>query len=245
MRPNLKSQIVLAPIDVTIILAIVLSQACQRRQIDAREILLLGEPDRYSATVVRIVDDGTKQEVNITRELRSGDMRREEWNEQGRNRALICGLNLENAVLLDLDAQTYVEVENTNDAAEDAPTNRNGGLQKHRSETAALEGGTLQAIDQTFDEVQSPDRIETRMLASEVIDGYRCSVYEQRLIFPDGHTEVTKSWRADDLSGLALRIENTSEPGGTKVITERRDVRTDIPADAFVVPPNYKKAPRY
>jgi len=245
MRVSCKSRIGLLPIIVMLILANAPSQACKKRAADGRDILPVGEPDRYAATVVRIIDDGAKQEVNITREFRAGDMRREEWNEQGRNRALICGLNLENGILLDLDAETYVELEKAVDATASGPTNRFGGLQKQKPEAAALEGGTLQAIDRAFDEVRSPDRVETRMLASEVIDGHRCSVYEQRSFFPDSRTEVTKSWRADDLSGLALRIENTAEPGGVKVITERRDVRTDIPADAFVVPPNYKKSPRY
>lgn len=41
-----------------------------------------GEPEQYSATVVRIVEDGTRRETSISREARSGEQRRGEWTEQ-------------------------------------------------------------------------------------------------------------------------------------------------------------------
>ncbi|HSB07933.1 MAG TPA: hypothetical protein VLM38_00365 [Blastocatellia bacterium] len=220
------------------------SQACDKHGLpDSGRMPPAGEPDKYSATVVRIVDDGARREVSITREFRSGEMRREEWIEQGRNCALIWAGDVKNAILLDLDAHAYAEVEITPKAPEGQQLNGPDG--RPGRDAGGPEDGALQAIDRIFDERRSPDRVETRLLSGETIDGHWCSVYEERSTFPDGHTEVTKSYRATDLAGLALRVETTSQPGATKVITERRDVRIDIPSDAFVVPPSYRKASRY
>jgi hypothetical protein len=72
---------------------------------------IAGEPNRYSATVIRTLDDGTKREVSTSREFRSGELRREEWTEEGRHLALIWLPDPGKAFLLDLDAKTYQEVE--------------------------------------------------------------------------------------------------------------------------------------
>jgi hypothetical protein len=74
-----------------------------------------------------------------------------------------------------------------------------------------------------------------------VIDGHPCTVYQQRTTFLDGHVEITTRSRADDLAGLPLKIECASGQGGTKVTTERRDVKIDPTTDSFVVPPDFKR----
>src|SRR5258708_37858162 len=73
-------------------ITVLLSVGCRNRprpgEIESED-KLKGEPDRYSATIVRTIDDGARQETTITREARSGEQRREEWTEQSHNCALV------------------------------------------------------------------------------------------------------------------------------------------------------------
>lgn len=205
------------------------------------------EPEQYSATLVRIVEDGTRRETSISREARSSEQRREEWTEQGQNRALIWRPDLGKGFLLDLDGRAYVEIEIT---ASHLPESRAGAGNPHDVSTARNAAGSdsgdsaLQAIDRYFDDSQPPARIETRVLPQVVINGHACAVYEQRAIFPDGHAETTRRFRARDLSGLALRVESEAEQGSAKVTTERRDVRLEVAPDAFIVPADFKRVER-
>jgi len=77
-----------------------------------------------------------------------------------------------------------------------------------------------------------------------VVDGHSCKVYEQRAIFLDGHIEITRQFRAEDLEGLPLRIDCESAEGGARITTERRDVSLGVPTDSFVVPPDFKRIER-
>src|SRR5436309_9764236 len=72
-----------------------------------------GEPEQYSARVVRIIEDGKSRETSVSREARSGEKHREEWTEEGQNRALIWRPDLGKIFLLDLDGRAYVEFEIT------------------------------------------------------------------------------------------------------------------------------------
>jgi hypothetical protein len=203
-----------------------------------------GEPDQYSATVVRIVENGTRSEVNITREARSGEKRREEWTEDGHNCALIWSPDIGKAFLLDLDRQTYVEIDIT---GAPIPESRLGGRKLHNATRVngrpELESSdsTVQAVDQYFDDAQPPVRVETEALSPSVIDGHPCVAYRHRAIFPDGHTETTTRFHASDLSGLVLRTESGTDQSSARVITERRDVRAEVAPDAFIVPPDFKR----
>ena len=231
-------------------LAFVLTQACRthpRPGDDEADVEPAGEPDQYSATLVRTVDDGTTQETSITRETRSGEKRREEWMEQGQNRALIWRPDLGKSFLLDLDRRAYVELEITPGHVRESQTGESnpGGATIAQSPPGPdVENSTVQAIDHYLDDTQSPARVQTRMLPAVVIDGHACRVYEQRATFLDGHTETTRRFRANDLGGLALRIEAEMEQGATRVITERRDVRIEVAADAFVVPADFTRMER-
>ncbi|MEK6322760.1 MAG: hypothetical protein AABN33_13880 [Acidobacteriota bacterium] len=203
-----------------------------------------GEPEQYSATVVRTIDDGTTRETSITREARSGEKRREEWTEQDQNRALIWRPDLGKGFLLDLDRRLFVELEI---AARQVRESRAGASKTDVVSSAQnpprvnVGDSTVQAIENYFDDTQSPTRVETRILSPVVIDGHSCRVYEQRTSFLDGHTEITRRFRADDLAGLALRIEGEAGQGAAKVTTERRDVRIEVAPDAFVVPADFKR----
>jgi hypothetical protein len=191
------------------------------------EIGQTGEPEQYSATVVRTVDDGTNQQTSITREARSGEKQRQEWTEQGRNRALIWRPDLGKAFLIDLDERVYVEIEIN-----------------HAQEPEGADS-LVEAVDRALDDGPLPANVETRVLPSETVAGYQCSVIEQRSIFPDGHTEITNTFRARDLGGLAVRIETHTDNGALRVTTERRDIVSEVSPAAFVVPSDFKKVEHF
>lgn len=210
--------------------ALVTVPACRKHQPhDAGlTVPIAGEPHRYSATVIRTVDDGTKREVSTSREFRSGELRRQEWTEEGRHLALIWVPDSGKEFLLDLDAKTYEEIES-------ASGERDTLL-------ASAEANQPEAIDRAVDDAPTPEQIETHVLPDQTIDGHSCSVYEQRAKFPDGHTEITRTFRARDLAGLLLRVESLSDSGTVAVITERRDVSIDFADDIFAVPADYRKS---
>lgn len=203
-----------------------------------------GEPEQYSATVVRIVEDGTTRETNISREARAGERRREEWTQNGQNRALIWRPDIGKAFMLDLDGRAYIEIDI---AAAGTPEYRGGATNPHGDSNARnhvdldVKDNAVPAIDRYFDDRQPPASVETRALPQAVIDGHACSVYEQRSVFPDGHAETGRRFRARDLSGLLLRVESEAGPGSARVITERRDVRIEVAPDMFVVPTDFKR----
>lgn len=215
---------------VLVTLMIALTSACHSR-VSQREpdsdVGPSGEPEQYSATIVRTVDDGTNQQTTVTREARSGEMWRQEWAEQGRNRALIWRPDLGKGFLLDLDEQVYVEIEIT---------------QAQEPERTA--DSLVEAVDRVVDDAPSPTSVETDALPSGTVGGYQCHVSEQRASFPDGHTEMTRTFRARDLNGLAVRIETQSDNSTLRVTTERRGIVTEVAPDAFIVPSDFRKVER-
>lgn len=198
-----------------------------------------GEPDQYSTTVVRTVEDGATGGTTVTREARSGEKRRQEWTEHDQNRALIWRPDLGKGFLLDLDRRVYVEIEINLSQSRDADSGASATDMDSDSSRLKVGGPSVESIDRYFDDAQSPAQVETRILSPVVVDGHSCRVYEQRASFLDGHTETTRRFRADDLGGLAIRIESESER--IKVTTERREVRIEVPPDAFEVPADFKR----
>ena len=201
-----------------------------------------GEPEQYSATVVRTIEDGTSRETVVSREARAGEQRREEWTENDRQRALIWRPDIGKAYLLDLDARSFVEI----DIGATLTEPRSGPAGQHsvsseNIEQRQVEDNAIQAIDQYFTEKQLPTRVETQQLSPAMIEGYQCVVEQQKAFFPDGHAETTKRFQARDLSGLLLRVESEADQGRTRVITERRDIRIGVAPDTFTVPVGFKK----
>ena len=202
-----------------------------------------GEPAQYSATVICIFEDGTKRETTISREARSGEQRRQEWNERGQNRALIWRSDLGKSFLLDLDRRTYIEM----DIAADRLSASRVGVGNSQDSSGALnpdglaEDVIVQAIDHDVDDAPSPTRVETRILPDALIQGHSCTVYEERAIFPDGHVEATRRYCARDLSGLVLKVESGAEHGSATLTIERRDISTEVPLDTFIVPADFRK----
>ncbi|MEK6405830.1 MAG: hypothetical protein AABN34_02575 [Acidobacteriota bacterium] len=230
-------------------LAVALMNACRNhRQLGGEAgVEPAGEPEQYSATVVRTIEDGTTRETSITREARSGEKRRVEWTEQGQHRALIWRPDLGKAFLLDLDERAYVEMETKTGHLRESQARAADPHLPSSAQNAPGPDATdsmVQAIDHYFDDVQAPASVETRMLPAVVIDGHPCKVFEERASFQDGHTEITRRFRADDLAGLALRIECEAGQGAAIVITDRKDVRIEAAPDAFVVPPDFRRVER-
>jgi hypothetical protein len=260
---RLKAAILLLAALITATLA---AQACRKNDKQPLpESVLSGEPDEYSATIVRTVEDGTGRWVVVTRVARSGAMFREEWSEQGETRAFIWRPDLGKSFLLFPDNRTYVESEARDFArpekAADAVSSASSSGGAETGESAADETRREPApsarrnpagrddvspahvspdyIDRSFGDIASPSRVETRALADQMIEGYACAVTEQRAVFDDGRGEVTRIFRARELAGLAVRVEVESE--GVKIITERRDIQIQVPPDNFTVPTDFRK----
>ncbi|MGA9770215.1 MAG: hypothetical protein WBV94_14335 [Blastocatellia bacterium] len=230
-------------------LALLLANGCRTRApiaTDEVEPVQQGEPEEYSATIARTVDG---VEVSLTRIARVGEMRREEWSEQGRQRALISRPDIGKAFLLDLDKQIYVELDLGSGVASQSVIGSSSKSTARDDESSvrpsAPEPGTLEpdALERALDDAPSPSRLEAHALADQTIENRACKVIEQRAIFDDGHIEITRIFCARDLDDLAVRIETESE-GGVKVVTERRDVKTTVAPDQFVVPAGFKKVER-
>jgi hypothetical protein len=231
---------------IAVTMSLLLNSGCRNRaQPDTDGNLKAGgEPEQYSATVVRLVEDGGRREMNITRETRSGEKRKEEWTEDGHNRALIWRADIGKAFLLDLDRRTYLEIDITAAPMPESRLDGSGPHNANRVKSAAeLEptDATVQAVDRYFDDAQPPVRVDTEVLSPSVIDGHSCVVYRHRAVFPDGHTETTTRFHASDLSGLVLRTEVGTDQNPARVITERRDIRVEVAPDAFIVPPDFKR----
>ena len=233
-----------APIAVAMSMSMLTLGCRGTRQPDVKGAELAGEPEQYSATVVRKVEDGTTTEIIVSREARAGEQRREEWTENGQNRALIWRPDIGKAFLLDIDRRTYVEIDVGSGSSSELKTesgNPRGVSATRRLAELAAADSVVQATDKYFSDKQPPARVETQTLASVSIDGHRCEVSQQTTVFADGHIETIKSFRAIDLSGLLLRVESEGKGGQTRVITERRDVQLAVAPGTFTVPSDFKR----
>lgn len=221
------------PLLAVVACATLLAGACRDRDErpgDAQplqESLLAGEPDEYSATVIRTIEDGASRHVFVTRVARRGGMFRQEWSEQGEMRALIHRPDLGKSYLLFPDDRTYTESE-----ADPTPTAIND----------AGDDVSPDHIERAFGDSPPPASVTTRALGDQTLDGYSCAVTEERATHEDGRAEVTRLFRARDLAGLALRVE--VESGALKIITERRDINTRVPPEEFNVPSDFRKVAR-
>jgi hypothetical protein len=232
------------PIHRMITLSILLLVACRNdAQKNHIEMEAAGEPEKYSATVVRIIDDGVKREITTTHEVRLGEQRREEWTEDNHTKVLILRPADGKGLLLDLDARTYVELDIDEGAIKIVQSSRSNAPSASAENIEPQDTAPL-GIDHYFEDTQPPTSRETVSLPSVTIDGYRCSVFEVRVTYPDGHTEKTRKFQAPDLSGLLLRVESESDRSNMKMVTERRNVSLEVSSDAFTIPADFKKDKR-
>jgi hypothetical protein len=232
-----------------IVCVISLAAACRHRATPdnpTEAILPSGEPETYSATVVHILDDGTPHEASVSRVVRSGDLLRQEWSEQGESRAMIWRPDLGKCFLLSLTRKEFVEMTLGPQTARDssAAALDPAGSQPNEANASrdSASSPTPEAIDRAISNAQEPASVETHVLPDVTIDNHPCQVVEQRARFADGHTETTRMARARDLGGLELRIEIVpdAQSGSVKVITERRAIRTEVSPDEFNVPADFR-----
>jgi len=211
---------------------------------------LAGEPEQFSATVIRSLEDGAERDLRVTRIFKSGDLRREEWIEQGESRAVIWRADLGKSYLLDLDRRLYVESDSRPDTAlrperESTSSESAAAPEESEARSSALirDGVTAESVERSVGSAPLPVGVESRSLSDRTIDGHPCAVIERRETFASGHVEVTTCFRARDLRGLAIRIEIGPVTGtnGAKLVTKWRDILIDVPADVFVVPSDFKK----
>jgi hypothetical protein len=208
-----------------------------------------GEPEEYSARVIRTIEAGDHHEVEETRVAVAGGMMRQEWREQGQPRVLIWRPDLGKSFLLAPDQGSYVESAIYPDAAEfQQPAAAAGDSSKPSggSEEAALRNRYAvdpEGIERDVGATSVESEALTKGLPDQSIDGHPCTVLLKQATFPDGTTEVTRMFRATDLAGLAIRIENesTSASGKVKITTERKDIQKKISPDEFEVPAGFKK----
>jgi hypothetical protein len=206
-----------------------------------------GEPEIYTATIVRSIEDGARNEMTETRVARSGDMRREEWTEKGERLALITRFDSGKSFFLNLNKQIYTETDLALNAPEQSKTGNavNAANAEKTESEAGRQAAAMDFVEDNF--AEEPVKIETRALADESISNQLCKVTERRAGFADGRTEVTKSFYAEKLSGLAVKTERESFSSmhRIKVIMEWRDIKLTASADDFVVPANFKKVQRF
>ena len=228
---------------VSVTLAVLIAGACHHRQSETSNVDVgaSGQPFEYSATIIRTIEDGSDHPPTITREICSGDKRREDWTEDGHNHGVIWRPDLGKAFLLDLDQRLYVEIDLIQAANKPNNETNKENLREHDEAKNNSTDALVQMVDRAIDDSPMPDEVQTRLLRTETIDAYTCKVYERRSSLPDGHIEIVRTFRASDLAGLALKIETESEPATSKVTTLRTEVRLDVSPDAFIVPPDFKK----
>ena len=210
-----------------------------------------GEPEEYSARVIRIAEGGDRRDVEETRLAVAGGMMRQEWKDQGQPRVLIWRPDLGKSFLLAPDQGSYVESAIYPDAAEFQQPAADGDSSKPTggSKEAALKDRYAldpESVERDVGASSVAPEAQTKGLPDQTIDGHPCTVWLKQASFPDGRTEVTTTYRATDLAGLAIRIENesTSASGTIKITTERKDIQKKVSPDEFEVPAGFKKVDR-
>jgi hypothetical protein len=209
---------------------------------------LAGEPEEYSARVIRTTEDGDHREVEETRVAVAGGLMRQEWRDQGQPRVLIWRPDLGKSFLLAPDQGSYVESAIYPDAGEFQQPAAAGDSSKPSggAEEAALKDRYAldpEGIERDVGANSVGSEAQTKGLPDQTFDGHPCTVWLKQSSFPDGRTEVTTTYRATDLAGLAIRIENesTSASGTIKITTERKDIQKKVSSDEFEVPAGFKK----
>ena len=193
-----------------------------------------GEPQTYSAVVSRSFDDGARREGTVSLFARLGEKVREQWTQDGETLVSLWRPDLGKVYLLSLERRIYVESELNGDWKPEVQSAITGGAGTPRLDP--------DEFDRAFDYEDASERVETEELPEETVDGRSCRVVRQRSVFANGLIETIKTYRAPDLEGMAIRVESETEDGTAriKVLTERRDVRTDVTADQFEIPAGFK-----
>lgn len=227
----------------SVLLALSTAVSCYRpaKSEEGNSQPLSSEPASYSATVVRLIEDGDRREEIVSRIVVAPDKRREEWTENGAKRIAIVRFDTGKSYLLDPERHLYTET----DVSQNLPQGKKSS--DAESAAGAEKGdtsGSSTATGWLTDEFrEEPTNVESKTLPDGTIAGERCKVTESRACFADGRTEITKVFRATQLGGLMIKTETESSAANhrVKIITERRDLKFDISPDEFTIPADFKK----
>lgn len=203
---------------------------------------LSSEPSNYSATVVRIIEDGEQHQETVSRIVVAPDKRREEWTENGKPRIAIVRFDAGKSYLLDPEHRLYTETDlNQNLPQDKKSSDAESATEAEKGDTSGSSTATEWVTDEFREE---PTNVETKTLPDETIAGERCKVTESRARFADGRMEITKVFRATQLGGLMIKTETESSTANhrVKIITERRDVKLDVSPGEFTIPADFKRA---
>ena len=205
-----------------------------------------GEPEQYSATVVRTIEDGLHVEVSITRTARLGQMSRDEWDQAGETRVAIWRPDLSRVYQLSIERRIYVESESgppPQSESARAPSATSSGPRAAEHPVENNSGIDPVSVDRSMDTSGVPESEEIERLPDQEVDGRICVVFRRRATFSGGTVETTRSFHSREFNWLALRIESETERAGAKirVVTERRDIKTDVSPDQFEVPNGYQR----
>jgi hypothetical protein len=188
-----------------------------------------GEPDSWSATVVRTFVVNGLSTTSTTEFARSGDRTRLEWIEGERRMALVTRPDLSVSWLVDVSDNSYVEIPLGPDGAP-APSNDSDPLSVQQIEAAIAAGSPADGF------VARRERI-----GEETVEGYACTVYRSRIEAIDGTATEATVWEAPDFAGLAIRSEIRSASGNT-VRTDLQRLMRDPPPVTFELTPGARRA---
>src|SRR5262249_38995313 len=200
-------------------LAICLSATGCRRTAPAEQApqRVLGDgPEQYSALVVRTIEQGGSKDVVESRITVFGQMTREDWTEHGEKRALIVRPDLGESYLLFLDKGEFVAqpvdagARLSGSTGSASPQQSDAGSDLQRGDRS---GATLDPIRIENDLSLSapPESVSNIALPNATIDNHPCKAFERRAIIPGGTTEITRTYKAIDLSGMTIRTESESD----------------------------------
>ncbi|HWC77695.1 MAG TPA: hypothetical protein VG778_09540 [Blastocatellia bacterium] len=234
-----------------LLIASLLDAGCRRAGQPAHEGVrgpAAGEPQNYSATVIRTVERDGASEITITRIARLAEMERQEWTDNSETLVCIWRPDLGKVFLLSLERRIYVEshLGGSLDSGGSTPaqTEPKSTIETSEARPASLDPGlNPDSIDRVFEPDALPEQIESNDLPDEVVDGWVCRVSHVKATFAGGRFETTKAFLARDLNGLPVRVENETwdQSSRVRVVTERRNIRTDVAPDEFLVPNGFRK----
>lgn len=188
-----------------------------------------GEPDSWSANIVRTFVVNGQSTTSTTEFARSGDRTRIEWTEGGRRMALIIRPDLSVSWLVDVSDNSYVESPLGADGAP-APSNDPDPLSAQQVEAAIAAGSPSDGF------VARRERV-----GEEKIEGHACNVYRSRVEAIDGTVTEATVWEATDFAGLAIRSEIRSASGNT-VRTDLQRLQLDPPPETFELTPGARRS---
>jgi hypothetical protein len=173
-------------------------------------------------------------------------MIREDWVENGEQRALIIRPDVGESYLLFPDRGEYV-VEKVEGDGRSASASATAQIQAENETGGSKQPDSRLFVDPiAIERDLSPPATTSNTnltLPDAKVDGHSCRVSERRAIISDGTTEITRTYKASDLAGLPIRIESESEGknGRVRVVTENRDIQLDVPPTLFDIPGGFKR----